>query len=349
MEAASQASSKQWIAERRNRIVQLRGDVERLVFVVGTGVSHSVAESISDASLLQWKGLLLNALQHLVSISDVDLARSIANQQATLADPKANADDYTTVSEFIRRNMQAQPTEFVKWLASRFGKGCLNVRSPTDNVHLPLHRLHARGAKLLTVNYDGLLEDTAPSDQPFKVFHRSDPHAAQEWMVSNPKLPKERGVFHLHGHWSRANDVVFGITDYAKAVHADSKLQELMKSLKHKTVIFVGCSGTLSDPNFKNTLDMWVSQTGPEGMSGHSLNWYVILREPEMVRFSKLKIPVVIPVCYGAKYEHLGNFLRQLLSGQPHYHPGNHMSADLTSHLVLTPLPLCYLCDPTRG
>ena len=331
MAAAVNTQAQQWIAERRSRVEQLRDNVDRVVFVVGTALSMSIADSITDPQLLQWKGLLLNALQHLENISDSGskVAQSIIKHRATLEAKEADTEEYVAASEFIRRNMQEQTTEFAKWLAARFGKGSLRIRTPGDNVHVPLHQLHAQGAKLLTVNYDGLLEDTAPSDQPFKVLHRSDPHAAEEWMHSNPKIPRERGVFHLHGHWSRANDVVFGLTDYTLAVHKDNKLQELMRSLKHKTVVFLGCSGTLSDPNFKNTLDLWVSQLEKDGPSGHSFNWYVALRETDMVRFLKLKIPFVIPLCYGKKHEHLQNFLRQVLSSQP--------SLNLV-HITVTPM-----------
>lgn len=238
-----------------------------------------------------------NGLDYLVSEGYVDRSnRRTRRAYDALEDPEVNGllDAANIVSSQMKQHGQ-----FPTWLESVFGNLSQEIRYPA--LIEVLKALHERGATLLTTNYDDVLEKYCGL-QRIGRSNKDD--------VSRFQRGDLDGVFHIHGSYHDAHEVVLDTTDYYEVKHSDGVQDVLKTFFQYKTILFVGCGSGLEDPNF-DALLRWASERQKNIPHWHCL----LVRDNDSVKYHPL-----VRVKYGPRYEDLVVYLKRLLDDQTETH-----------------------------
>lgn len=262
---------------------------KQVLVVVGTGVSLA---STGGQGLASWKGLISDGIE--------ECARRGLREDEWLGQQKklleGDLDDLLGVAEQVSRRLGWKPTEpcdgnWNAWLRKTVGE----LRASQPEV---IRAIRDLGAPIATLNYDNLLTEVT-GRRPI-TWQR-----AQRW------LPVLRGeddaILHLHGHWGHPSSVVLGIRSY-DAVMSGSLAQDLQRALASlQSLVFIGCSGTLEDPNFSALL-AWMRQQ----LSGAEHSHYLLLRDGESlpIEVSLLREARLVQLHYGPSHADLEPFIR---------------------------------------
>jgi hypothetical protein len=234
-----------------------------------------------------------NGLDYLVSECYVDKSnRRTKRAYEALEDPEV--DGLLDAANVLSSQMK-QHGQFPTWLESVFGSLSHEVRHP-DLLDM-LNALHERGATLLTTNYDDVL-DKYCGLQRVGRSNQDDVLRFQRGDID--------GVFHIHGSYHDAHEVVLDTTDYYDVKNSDTVQDVLKNLLQSKTILFVGCGSGLEDPNF-DALLKWASERHKNIPHRHCL----LIRDDDSVNYQPL-----VRVKYGPRYEDLVVYLKRLLGDQ---------------------------------
>ncbi|KAI1423499.1 SIR2-like domain-containing protein [Xylaria sp. FL1777] len=269
----------------------------RLAICVGSGVTLYSAPS--QTQRLSWWGLMSNALDY------------FEDQASGLTTQPINKADLATAREILKKN---NPTEadregvtnrIQKLLASRVDLETTWIRAQFQNLYKDhvdqveildaIKLLQQQGALLFTTNYDDLLESHCDLDS----IDASDPKALLSY-----RRGSRPGVFHPHGFWKNPKHIVLSAEQYW-GVKNDKVVQETLQHiLDTKTVLFVGCGGGLSDPNFGSLIN-WVGERNV----GTSASHYILLQRSEQNPVTQL--PLIHLRC--ESFDDIPRFLKDLL------------------------------------
>ncbi|KFY28470.1 hypothetical protein V491_00446 [Pseudogymnoascus sp. VKM F-3775] len=280
---------------RREQILsRLRNDLKnnRLAIITGAGVTLHATADISGKphSRIEWTDLMRNGLDHLVSEGYVDTSnRRTKRAYDALGDPEV--DGLLDAANIVASQMK-QHGQFRTWLESVFGSLSQEINHPA--LIDVLKALHERGATLLTTNYDDVLEKHCGLQR----IGRSNQDDISRFQRGDLK-----GVFHIHGSYLDAHEVVLDTTDYYEVKHSGVVQHMLKAFLQDKTVLFVGCGSGLEDPNF-DALLRWASKRHKNLPRQH----YLLIRDGDSVNYQPL-----LRVKYGPRYEDLVLYLKRLL------------------------------------
>jgi len=295
-EAAKEATRRQG-----EILLRLRNNLKtrRLAIIIGAGVTLNVTADTSGKPLsrITWTGLIRNGLDYLVSEGYVDKShRRTKRAYDALEDPEVDGllDAANTVSSQLKQHGQ-----FPTWLESVFGSLSQEIRCPA--LLDVLKALYERGATLLTTNYDDILEKHCGL-QRIGRSNQDD--------VSRFRRGDLNGIFHIHGSYHDAHEVVLDTTDYYDVKNSDMVQDMLRTFLQDKTILFVGCGSGLEDPNF-DALLRWASQRHKDIPHRHCL----LIRDDDSVKYQPL-----LRVKYGPRYEDLVVYLKRLLEDQTRMH-----------------------------
>jgi tetratricopeptide (TPR) repeat protein len=247
-------------------------------------------ESGKPLSRITWTGLIRNGLDYLVSEGYVDTSnRRTKRAYEALEDPEV--DGVLDAANIISSQMK-QYGQFPTWLDSVFGSLSQETRHP-DLLDM-LKALHERGATLLTTNYDDVLE---------KYCGLQRVGRSNQDNISRFQHGDLDGVFHIHGSYHDAHEVVLDTTDYYEVKHSDGVQDVLKTFLQYKTILFIGCGSGLEDPNF-DALLRWASERHKNIPHRHCL----LIRDDDGVKYQPL-----VRVKYGPRYDDLVVYLKRLL------------------------------------
>lgn len=282
-------------------LTDLRAQVAlgNVVIIAGTGVAILGCrdQRIDALPVARWDGLLRHGIEyglkveHVLDAEDAEVLR----RQVQRGTP----DFLLSAAEVIAGRLRAKSAgTYHRWLKDTVGK--LEPTSPE------LLRLLAGMAGILaTLNYDALLE---------KATGRSPVTWQQADKVEEVLRGARRdAVLHLHGYYDEPNSVILGATSYARIVddaHSRTLLQLLTMD---RTLLFVGCGGTVSDPNF-SALIHWAREARAKTTHRH----FLLCREEEQekLRDQLQSVPWLHVISYGPDYAGLLPFVRKL-SNQP--------------------------------
>lgn len=227
-------------AEQKARIQEALRD-KKLVIIVGAGVSLSATQP--SPPRLTWTGLIQNGLAYLVEEAFVSPDNAdLKFYRTSLQQESPTIRQVLRVCNYLKDELD-QHRKYATWLDTVFGTLQDDVTQP-EILHV-LGRAYAKGAKLLTTNYDELLERICGLQR----IRRSIPDDVRKF-----ERGTLNGVFHVHGSFQDPDDVVLDAVDYYK-VKASDNVQDLLKTyLAHNTILFLGCRGGLKDPNFNALL-----------------------------------------------------------------------------------------------
>jgi hypothetical protein len=277
-------------AEHVDKIRQALRD-KKLVIIVGAGISLSATNP--SPPRITWTGLIRDGLDYLqdeglVAVDDEELN----HYRGVLQRGNTNIRTVLRACGYLKDELDHNK-QFATWLESVFGSLHLEVRHP--EVFEALREFHRRGARLMTTNYDELLER-------YCDLQRIRRSIAED--VMKYEQGTLDGVFHIHGSFQDPKEVVLDPVGYYQVQTSDD-VQSLLKTyLGHNTILFVGCGSGLEDPNF-NALLEWASSR-EENIPNHH---YLLVRDGDNLRYNPL-----ITLKYGRNHEDLVPYLSALVN-----------------------------------
>ena len=276
-------------AEHVTKIRQALQD-KKLVIIIGAGIPLSAIHP--SPHRLTWTGLISEGLDYLkdegfVAADDVDLDY----YRGVLQRGNTNIRNMLRVCGYLKDELDHNK-QFATWLESVFGPLHREVTHP--EIFRVFSQFHRRGARLLTTNYDDLLEQLCGLQ---RVRHTipEDVRKFEQGILD--------GVFHIHGSFQDPKEVVLDSFSYYHVKTSD-EVQNLLKTyLAYNTILFVGCGSGLEDPNFTALLEWATSRE--ENIPYHH---YLLVRDGDNLRYNPL-----ITLKYGQNYEDLVPYLSGLL------------------------------------
>jgi len=274
-----------------------------LVVISGTGVSlQSVKDPVvDDLNIVTWKGLILHGIQRCEGMRLIDGVRA---KQLRLKIEWNNVKDFIQVADEVTGELKKHAAgAYQQWMRDTFGKLEVGDGKLIDAL--------ARIASIYgTLNFDSLVE---------KRLGRTSVTWKDSFDV-NLVIDGEKvegggnlldGVLHLHGYWQRADSIVLGWKSYQEVIAADhaQAVQKLFAA--GKTILLVGCGGTVNDPNFEQFFDACSRFLVETGRSH-----YILCRTEEEETLRKSLPAWLYPVVYGANYSDLPPFVERLGEGE---------------------------------
>lgn len=161
-----------------------------------------------------------------------------------------------------------------------------------------LNNIWRSGDRIATTNYDLLIESAIKAES---VTHQSPGQILS--VISNKAGNK---VIHLHGAYDPAHGVDDIIADNAQydAILSNAGAQFIQQLLGTRTIIIVGCGGTVEDPNLSGFMSFIVEKLGVRDVP-----YFYLMREGDGVPDLP---PNAVPVFYGDEYGDLPAFMEEL-------------------------------------
>lgn len=261
------------------------------IAIIGAGVSIGATGRAEAAS---WDGLLKLGIAHCQEFGHPRPAAGWGDNLRKLL----IQGEYFLVAHAIEDKLGApRGGEWISWLRATVGA----LRAVDNDRHKAvLNALSDLGIPIATTNYDDLLS-TATGHPPITWRDRS--------RVERVLRGDEDCILQLHGHWQEPESVILGVRSYA-TVMGDEHAQEVLRAIRMKhTLVFIGCGGTLSDPNFGRLLE-WTRPV----FAGSEYRHFRLCRSSEREELERQHPPEerIFPLPFGEKHEDLATFLRDL-------------------------------------
>ena len=277
-------------------IETLKDDIAagRVVVIAGTGVSvvASGNPKIAGHHVATWTGLLGHGIAHCTDRGTI--TPEVANH-LTAQLRLGETDLLITAAETVSQRLRGQsPGVFRGWLKDSIGQLTVQNRALID-------ALQALGGLIATLNYDTLIEQA--TDRRAITWQQAD---AVTDVLRNTT---QDAVLHLHGVYTEPGSVVLGLASYLK-VRDDAHASTVLRSLAQgRTLLFVGCGDTVSDPNFARLIQ-WAKAALDDVAPHH----FLLCRQSERRAFQdKLRQARWLqPLAYGDDYADLLPFLQSL-------------------------------------
>jgi len=259
---------------------------------------------------ITWIGLIRDGLDYLETERPVaGDDQELIHYRTVLSGNNPNLRTVLRVCGYLKGELDYN-RQFPTWLRSVFGS--LYEKVNHSEVLQALRRFHQKGARLMTTNYDDLLERHCGLQR----IRRSIPDDVRKYEQGTLD-----GVFHIHGSFQDLQEMVLDPVDYYQVKTSDD-VQNLLKTyLGHSTILFVGCGSGLDDPNF-NALLEWASSR-EENIPNHH---YLLTRDEDDIRYNPL-----ITLRYGRNYNNLAPYLNALLEDPASASTANASAGSMTS------------------
>ena len=261
-----------------------------VVLVVGAGVSFGATSN----PVASWTGLLEHGVQRAEDVAQEPIARGFTSRWLE-ALRSSDRFELLAVASLVT-NMLGGHTgpEYRRWLQDTIG----TLRAEDSSA---LDAIASLGARLMTTNYDNLLEDSTGL-QPILW---SDRAKLVEWLQG-----RRRGVLHLHGHFDYPESVVLGEDSYDRILHNELVQNVLRALLLTSTLIFVGYGEGLNDPHFR-PLRAWLRDIAGESLPQRHYRLARVTEAPFLKVEHRNDTGMHI-VSYGDEHADLAPFLRDL-------------------------------------
>jgi tetratricopeptide (TPR) repeat protein len=265
----------------------------QVIALVGAGVTiGSLKPDSNQAKIASWKSLLLDAVEQVEKNNLLPSPEMAATLRQNI-----NSGDLTlalAAAQSMQKHLGV--SGFQRWLNNSVGTFKNALRDPPEVIQA----LSALQIPIITLNYD----DTITHVTHRKPFTWKDDDAVGKVLRGNLE-----NVLHLHGYYERADTVVFSLEDYAEIIrhpHTQAVLQALQST---KTLLFIGCGDTFSDPNFSRLLE-WAKPIFKKSSHTHfllELKGNVVSRQEGFKPEDHILV-----VSYGKAHDDLAEFLRSL-------------------------------------
>lgn len=284
----------------------LSNPLEHIVFFFGAGISSSLSNK--RYGWTQWvrDGIAL------LPEEDMRLAfyGQLGDTPTAKGDPDAGT--LTAVLEGVIDALKKTPGLYDAWMHEAFETAA--VENPA--LAATLKKLLILPDVFVTTNYDGLLEQ-ATGAGAVSYLHPE---------IVFPMLEAGRNdrVVHIHGRYSThegdTEDSIIATDTQYRQLLSDEGAQFIQNTIGTRTIIFVGCGKTTSDPNISRFISF--------------AKKYLHLEKTSYFLHLSGEVPDdlpehVVPVCYGGKYDDLPDFLEQLAENRLDAFVQNHSFIEL--------------------
>ncbi|KAI1336541.1 SIR2-like domain-containing protein [Xylariaceae sp. FL0016] len=303
---------------QRETVSFLQRQLQQHNLVICVGSGSTIFSCPQERYRLSLTGLLKTGLDYYENqlqdgTSDLSNAEILRRARGRLEGATLITQDFLDSARDLKTLLSHRSDSYSHWLKSQFEN--LYTDYATNKEFLDsLQGLHGAGAKLMTTNYDDLIEKHC------HVTH-IDPSDAEG--IEAFQQGKSNRIFHPHGFYKNASRVVLSGEDYNKVIQDTNVQQTLTTLCKTSTILFVGCGAGLADPNFGSLLS-WVAET-TDGNLG--TKHYVLLagneKQPDVAR-----LPIYFLRC--PSYGDIPRFLTDVL-GDEHRSEGSMSELSSTS------------------
>lgn len=267
---------------------------DRVLVIVGSGVSMGATWGQPGSRAAAWKGLLELGLERCTELNI--RTRAWANSEKRKLG-KGDLDSYLAIATEIENRLRAPENgEFTEFLRRTVGDLVATDRTVLNG----LAALANLGIPLATTNYDGLLEQVTGMD-------------AVTWQQTSRVEEVLRGddqaILHLHGHWRTPSSVVLGQSSYDRVLQSPHAQATLRRILASRSVVFIGCGEGLNDPDF-GLLLRWAAETLRSSPYKH---YRLLLNKEANKQPGRVPEDRIYPVPYGKRHAELGPFVQSLL------------------------------------
>lgn len=202
-----------------------------LVLFIGAGCSIPLG-------LPSWKELLLEIL---LKLDERYGEVSIINFKNLITKIEDNS---LSLIEVLNK-LESEKIEYVKE-AKQIVYDKINSFS-NNNLHSEIHNLiWAISKKIITTNYDRILENNKPVDRDIKIFYNDNP-----FLTSKTLDDKLEFLYKIHGDFENPDSIILFDCDYKINYSIDRHNHNALGAIfKGKTLLFIGFS--LADPYVKN-------------------------------------------------------------------------------------------------
>ncbi|WP_290806985.1 SIR2 family protein [Herbiconiux sp.] len=239
-----------------------------------------------------WVGLIRNGLDFVVDHdSKVARWRTNVDTQLELAIEDNDGDQLLQVAGQLSSKLRGMGEQaFANWLNSVFAD--IEVADPSWP-----QSIAELGAPIFTTNYDTVLERFAAG----AVDWRS-PHGFQRVLNASGEIG------HIHGVYTEPDSVVLSEADYTRQKSAEG-IQSIERAVSAtKSIVYIGCGGTLDDPNFTELL-RWHRKTFTTSAMPH----YRLCLSSELAALKELhRDSNIEPISYGDNFSDLPAFIKSI-------------------------------------
>lgn len=267
----------------------LSNPLEHIVFFFGAGISSSLSNK--RYGWTQWvrDGIAL------LPEEDMRLAfyGQLGDTPTAKGDPDAGT--LTAVLEGVIDALKKTPGLYDAWMHEAFETAA--VENPA--LAATLKKLLILPDVFVTTNYDGLLEQ-ATGAGAVSYLH-------PEIVFSMLEAGRNDRVVHIHGRYSthegNAEDSIIATDTQYRQLLSDEGAQFIQNTIGTRTIIFVGCGKTTSDPNISRFISF--------------AKKYLHLEKTSYFLHLSGEVPDdlpdhIVPICYGGEYGDLPAFLERL-------------------------------------
>ncbi|CAH2285527.1 Hypothetical predicted protein [Pelobates cultripes] len=251
-----------------------------LVLVIGSEVSASVAPGVP--ALSSWRCCIEAVIDAAEQCEVLHPGDVVEFRKRVLGEQDLLAVVHDLIRKMSQRAGHSKPSVFQDCLMKVFNDLESHIQNST--VLESIVSLMDKGAKVLTTNYDNLLELYGQKmGRPMESIDLNDKVKVLQWVQNHIKY----GVLHIHGLYTDPCGVILDQCGYKDAVQDCELMLELLKLYSKKSFVFLGCGETLRDQIFQ-VLSLYTVQNTV------SVEHYMLVRKENADTFYKLQADLLL-------------------------------------------------------
>ncbi|CAH2315728.1 Hypothetical predicted protein [Pelobates cultripes] len=269
-----------------------------LVLVIGSGVSAAVAPGVP--ALRSWRCCIEAVIDAAEQFEVLHPGDVVEFRKRVLCEQDLLAVAHDLIRKMSQRTGHSKPNFFQDCLMEVFDGLESHIQNPT--VLKSIVSLMDKGAKVLTTNYDNLLELYGQKmGRPMKSLDLNDKVKVLQWVQSYISY----GVLHIHGLYTDPCGVILDPCGYK-----DCKLMDELQNLySNKSFVFLGCGETLRDQIFQ-VLSLYTVHNKV------NMEHYMLVRKENADTFYKLQADLLLKgiklMSYGDSFTNFPLYIKGL-------------------------------------
>ncbi|CAH2274342.1 Hypothetical predicted protein [Pelobates cultripes] len=251
-----------------------------LVLVIGSGVSAAVAPGVP--ALRSWRCCMEAVIDAAEQFEVLHPGDVVEFRKRVLREQDLLAVAHDLIRKMSPRTGHSKPSFFQDCLMEIFNDLESHIQNPT--ILESIVSLMDKGAKVLTTNYDNLLELYGQKiGRPMESLDLKAKVKVLQWVQSYINY----GVLHIHGLYTDPCGVILDPCGYNDVAQDCTLMDELQNLYARKSFVFLGCGETLRDKVFQ-VLSLYTVQNTV------SVEHYMLVRKENADTFYKLQADLLL-------------------------------------------------------
>lgn len=264
----------------------------KLIPIIGAGVSMDVKTINNEHPLPSWKQLLLNGVAALEHEGE--------DKQAIVVLALTESGDFQIAADFLKKGLKGNA--WGNFLKSQFIVDYTKLDDSSKKLAQSIWNINN---KIITLNYENILKESNQAPSNVHSFDSSNADALGDFI--NRSQQERPLIWHLHGHIDVIDSIIFTGGSYKELYSPENShkfkaaISALKTTLASNSLLFLGCS--LSDVELLSVL-----KDNFDLFNGNQEQHYAFIHEnnkPELQRFiddKELPIKLFTYPDYGAPF-----------------------------------------------